>query len=350
LAKMADAADAWTFQVKGGPLHKSVWQRDAVALAACLREDGVDVDDPAGSITESNSGVSTCMERVTPLLLCIQGSGACPIWEEGAKLLLGKGASLDLARAAEAPKFFGAADNDRSSMEAVVAETLEPLLGAPDKATDVNQVFRKFDANGDGSIDRAELTRILSGIGNGSWSDAQIDQLLSSVDFNMDGLIQYSEFVNWVFRDEEAQGMFDQLKKSTAEVPTQKSRRQEKRAADCMPEEDEQLYRPAKLQTGRLLVRKTGTFAYVHDAKSRFSEGVQGNWTRESEAPMLLKLEPESFGWLYQDRFEANEILELCPVVELSATVDDENILDCIFPENGELLKTWWNPGKEEYL
>eukprot|EP00439_Symbiodinium_sp_Y106_P049421 s1895_g6.t1 len=58
------------------------------------------------------------------------------------------------------------------------------------------ELFRQLDRNGDGALDPI------------SWTDERIDQLLIEADTNVDGKIQYGEFVRWLFTDGSDQAAF----------------------------------------------------------------------------------------------------------------------------------------------
>jgi len=62
----------------------------------------------------------------------------------------------------------------------------------------VTQVFRRFDTNGDGKIDRTELVGVLRQLDPAKWDDRNATLLLMSLDKNFDGFIDYTEFVEWV--------------------------------------------------------------------------------------------------------------------------------------------------------
>lgn len=74
----------------------------------------------------------------------------------------------------------------------------------PSPSAEVVRQFRRFDTNGDGVIERAELADVLRAIDPGAWeSEESIDLLLSAVDRDHNGRIQMSEFVHLVFCDNE---------------------------------------------------------------------------------------------------------------------------------------------------
>jgi len=77
-------------------------------------------------------------------------------------------------------------------------------IGAGPRAMDaVVAEFRRFDCNGDGSITRNELSRVLKGLQPGLWTESKITQLMDAVDRNHDGLIQFEEFVSFCYGNQE---------------------------------------------------------------------------------------------------------------------------------------------------
>uniref|UniRef100_A0A7S4W203 EF-hand domain-containing protein n=1 Tax=Alexandrium monilatum TaxID=311494 RepID=A0A7S4W203_9DINO len=59
----------------------------------------------------------------------------------------------------------------------------------------LKELFRRFDVNGDGAIDRGELTRVLEMCGV---PVMDINALIDCVDRNGDGVVQYDEFIDWI--------------------------------------------------------------------------------------------------------------------------------------------------------
>lgn len=59
-------------------------------------------------------------------------------------------------------------------------------------------VFREFDAKDSGIISRKELTVVLSTLSPSTWTETQVDRLLSAVDKHGDGCIRYEDFATWV--------------------------------------------------------------------------------------------------------------------------------------------------------
>ena len=62
----------------------------------------------------------------------------------------------------------------------------------------LREVFKRFDLNGDGTIDRAELGSVLKGIDEATWTDSRADELFNSFDASKDALIQVDEFCEWL--------------------------------------------------------------------------------------------------------------------------------------------------------
>eukprot|EP00747_Dinoflagellata_sp_TGD_P213837 gnl/TRDRNA2_/TRDRNA2_86749_c1_seq1.p1 gnl/TRDRNA2_/TRDRNA2_86749_c1~~gnl/TRDRNA2_/TRDRNA2_86749_c1_seq1.p1 ORF type:complete len:393 (-),score=77.81 gnl/TRDRNA2_/TRDRNA2_86749_c1_seq1:224-1354(-) len=88
-------------------------------------------------------------------------------------------------------------ERQRSLAESLLKRQEVGEAGA--RAEKVASIFRLMDENGDGTITRDELTKVLQEISPLKWIDERIIQLLSIVDKNGDGVIQYEEFVDWIF-------------------------------------------------------------------------------------------------------------------------------------------------------
>eukprot|EP00931_Biecheleriopsis_adriatica_P066788 TRINITY_DN41060_c0_g1_i1.p1 TRINITY_DN41060_c0_g1~~TRINITY_DN41060_c0_g1_i1.p1 ORF type:complete len:388 (+),score=66.73 TRINITY_DN41060_c0_g1_i1:48-1211(+) len=65
----------------------------------------------------------------------------------------------------------------------------------------VVELFKKFDLNGDGTIDKGELKTILLLLYKGEFTDAQIEASMAVADKNGDGQIDYDEWASWVASD-----------------------------------------------------------------------------------------------------------------------------------------------------
>merc|ERR1719239_1180851 len=65
-------------------------------------------------------------------------------------------------------------------------------------AQDVKSVFRKFDKNGDGHLDRSEIKQMLQSSGKNA-SDQEVDQMFRQGDADGDGLIDIQEFTMLMF-------------------------------------------------------------------------------------------------------------------------------------------------------
>ena len=58
------------------------------------------------------------------------------------------------------------------------------------------QAFKGYDANGNGSIDASEFKSALHGMGHGDVTDEKVNEMLSRVDKNTDGVIDWVEFLD----------------------------------------------------------------------------------------------------------------------------------------------------------
>eukprot|EP00746_Dinoflagellata_sp_MGD_P000664 gnl/MRDRNA2_/MRDRNA2_101188_c0_seq1.p1 gnl/MRDRNA2_/MRDRNA2_101188_c0~~gnl/MRDRNA2_/MRDRNA2_101188_c0_seq1.p1 ORF type:complete len:617 (+),score=134.07 gnl/MRDRNA2_/MRDRNA2_101188_c0_seq1:78-1928(+) len=83
---------------------------------------------------------------------------------------------------------------------------------AATKKKKIIEIFKKYDANGDGQIDRQELLNILSkciasvGSTTGtSLCEEQCDLILDAADANKDGKISFAEFVGWAYSKADAE-------------------------------------------------------------------------------------------------------------------------------------------------
>jgi len=70
----------------------------------------------------------------------------------------------------------------------------------------VVQKFRSFDVNGDGVIEKHELSKVLKAMNPRLWTDMKIDQLWQTLDTNQDGSIEYGEFEAYVIPRVAGQG------------------------------------------------------------------------------------------------------------------------------------------------
>ena len=66
-----------------------------------------------------------------------------------------------------------------------------------DEEEEVLNAFKVFDKDGNGLININELKNIMLNIGN-NWSENEINELLRDADIDMDGYINYEEFVRTI--------------------------------------------------------------------------------------------------------------------------------------------------------
>lgn len=60
----------------------------------------------------------------------------------------------------------------------------------------VLSIFKTFDLDGDGSIEIHELETLLQSLG---WGDEDMQEFVKVADMNKDGMVQYGEFVGWLY-------------------------------------------------------------------------------------------------------------------------------------------------------
>lgn len=134
---------------------------------------------------------------------------------------------------------------------------------------------------------------------------------------------------------------------SSSLIDEEKRRHPEARGNKYQVEAGERLYRPRSHPNGMLLLRPDGSFSYIHDDVARFSEGVQGLWTKQFEND--VRLQPTGFGWCYAESFDANEIIGVCHSVTLSTDASDNcGSLFCSFPDELCSRFSWLDPSLPE--
>merc|ERR1719223_646364 len=64
-------------------------------------------------------------------------------------------------------------------------------------------VFKRFDSNSDGTIDRGQLVEVLSGLDCEKLSEDQVRQLIEAAEKRGSGRVRLDKFLGFVFGDEE---------------------------------------------------------------------------------------------------------------------------------------------------
>lgn len=90
-----------------------------------------------------------------------------------------------------------------------------PLCGREQtKQERVLEAFRQVDQNGDGTIEAADMRRVLAALDPDTWTLEKVNRLFDAMDADRDGRINLQEFVNWVFavdgdQQQSLRGAFD---------------------------------------------------------------------------------------------------------------------------------------------
>ncbi|CAK0845931.1 unnamed protein product [Prorocentrum cordatum] len=79
------------------------------------------------------------------------------------------------------------------------------VLEADEGFDKVVEIFKAWDQDGDGTISKQELERVLVML-NPSFTKKELDKVMKSADTNGDGLIDYEEFAAWLQGSDKPKG------------------------------------------------------------------------------------------------------------------------------------------------
>merc|ERR1712046_346036 len=99
------------------------------------------------------------------------------------------------------------AGNQRGDYDSLVLALKDNVLraGTPVELSPEEKakaLFRRFDKNGDGNISRAELQTVLNTLDPSVWTEKKVERLMSSLDLDGNGTVDYEEFLAWLFNDD----------------------------------------------------------------------------------------------------------------------------------------------------
>lgn len=74
----------------------------------------------------------------------------------------------------------------------------QPPAGGDLTLKQLQQIFERYDANGNRTISKDELRKVLQALDRTSWTERKVDRLFRAIDVKRDGRIDYDEFVRWL--------------------------------------------------------------------------------------------------------------------------------------------------------
>lgn len=163
-----------------------------------------------------------------------------------------------------------------------VANESEPAKEKPDEenevweARSVVSIFRQFDTDVSGTIDRVEFARVLGALCP-DWDQHMLEDLFANADTDRDGMVEYAEFVDFLFF---GAGI---------------GRDQDPEAVNYIPEKGDMILVPDWLPSARLLIQEADEaddkakhmFFFVTGAEHRYSSGVYGRCTITGNSAIL---------------------------------------------------------------
>ncbi|KAK7499746.1 hypothetical protein BaRGS_00009087 [Batillaria attramentaria] len=99
-------------------------------------------------------------------------------------------------RDSQIAEFFVFLDGPRGDRRLTFEEFTKGIEHILDYSAKAKALFKKYDTNGDGVLDRDELRRLLRDLSGGKMTDSEMDQILRDADKNGDNKIALDEFIN----------------------------------------------------------------------------------------------------------------------------------------------------------
>ncbi|KGN51467.1 probable calcium-binding protein CML25 [Cucumis sativus] len=106
---------------------------------------------------------------------------------------------------------FSRKKKSHSSTDSPLGSTTLPILGSRTQIAELEQVFNKFDVNGDGKICSSELGSIMGSLGQPA-TEEELQNMIKEVDADGDGYIDLDEFIELNTKGVDSDEVLENLK------------------------------------------------------------------------------------------------------------------------------------------